>query len=899
METDRTPPYPLSDVGAKPSNGEGLQRVDTLGGRTPLTYESYFCPVDKSPYDLVEWKKFHPVLRDADDKIIFEQKDVEAPASWSERAVRVVAQKYFRGRQGSKERETSVRDLVCRVVGRIGEWVDQQGYFKSVEDTKRFLNDLAYLIITQHGTFNSPVWFNLGVYGIAQQASACFIQSVDDNLESIAELQRGETMVFKRGSGSGTNFSSLRSRKERLSGGGVPSGPVSFMGGLDAWGGVIKSGGTTRRAAKMCILDVGHPDIFEFINCKLVEEEKARALIAAGYDPHFDVENGAYDSIKFQNANHSVRLPDAFMRKLEYALAHPTEEVTWDLIAVTTGEVIERVPVKALWDNICQAAWQCGDPGLQFDSIHNFWHTCPSDGPLTATNPCGEYSFLDDTSCNLASLNLLKFRGMDGKFDTERFRKAVHTFIIAQEALVEKAHYPTDRLTEQTKKYHTLGIGYANLGAYLMACGIPYDSNEGRRHAASITSEMTGAAYRTSAMLAMAVGPFEAFERNRPAMMQVVKRHRDTAEEQNFNTTVWDEALALGDRAGFRNAQVSVLAPTGTISFMMDCDTTGCEPEASLYKTKHLVGGGVEVMENRIVDMALTSLGYSEDARSQLLKYLARHKTLEGSPLSEEHLPVFDCSIPIEGTRMLSLEAHLLMTAALQPFVSGSISKTMNVSNDATVEQMSEAYFRAWKYGIKSITVYRDGCKMSQPLQTAAQPQTEVGPVRRKLSDHQMNMHRVRLKFGNVKGYVLVTPYEDTGMPGELFIKLAKEGSTISGLVDGWAQAISYCLQYGVPLETLVEKFSNTKFEPSGFSKDADIRHATSIYDAVMRKLAAIFLNGKNGNGKTAEEIAEISANGSGVALDAPICDDCGTLMTRTGANCHSCPSCGSSSGCG
>lgn len=866
------------------------------GERTPLTYEAYFCPAGERPYDLVEWKIFHPVIRDTDGHIIFEQRDVDAPATWSERAVRVVAQKYFRGQLGTKDRETSVRQLICRVVSRIGEWVDQQGYFKSVEDTRRFLNDLTYLILTQHGTFNSPVWFNLGVYGIAQQASACFIQSVDDNLESIAELQRGETMVFKRGSGSGTNFSKLRSRKEKLSGGGVPSGPVSFMSGLDAWGGVIKSGGTTRRAAKGCILDIGHPDIFEFINCKLVEEKKARALIAAGYNPHFDTVNGAYDSIKFQNANHSVRVPDAFMRKLEYALSHPAEEVTWDLIAVTTGEVVERVPIRTLWNNICQAAWQCGDPGLQFDTTHNAWHTCPSDGRLNASNPCGEFSFLNDTSCNLASLNLLKFHDAEIGFDAERLRKAVAVFIIAQEAIVEKAYYPTERITEQTKKYHALGLGYANLGAYLMARGIAYDSDEGRHSAARITSELTAAAYRTSGLLAAAVGPFEAFERNRSSMLSVIERHRALADAEGFGVQMWDEALTLGKAVGFRNAQVSLLAPTGTISFMMDCDTTGCEPELSLYKTKHLVGGGTETMENRIVDMALQRLGYTDDQRDQLLKYLARHQTLEGSSLNKEHLAVFDCSIPSKGSRMLSLDAHLRMTAALQPFISGAISKTMNLPTDTTPEQISKAYFDAWKLGIKSITVYRDGCKMSQPVQTTVTSPTETGPVRRKLKDHQMNVHRIKFKFGNVKGYMLVTPYEDTGLPGEVFIRLSKEGSTIQGLTDGWAQGLSYALQYGVPLRTLVEKFSNTKFEPSGFSPDNDIRHATSIYDALARKLAAVFLNGKHHEEDDQEESKPETRR---MVLDAPTCDNCGTLMMRTGASCHSCPSCGNSSGCG
>lgn len=863
---------------------------------TLLTYEPYFCPRNREPYSLVEWKLFHPILRDSENNILFEQDNVEAPAFWSDRAVRIVAQKYFRGQLGTSKREHSVKQLVGRVVAKIQDWINEQRYFKTHDDVHALCNDLTYLILTQHGTFNSPVWFNLGVEEVPQQASACFIQSVKDDLESIAELQRGETMVFKRGSGSGTNFSSLRSRKEKLSGGGTPSGPVSFMSGLDAWGGVIKSGGTTRRAAKICILDVGHPDIVEFINCKLVEEEKARALVAAGYASHFDIENGAYNSIKFQNANHSVRVPDVFMRKVEYVLAHPDEEVLWELKAVTTGAVLERVPIRALWKDICEATWQCGDPGIQFHDIHNAWHTCPSDGPLVATNPCSEFSFLEDTSCNLASLNLLRFRKEDGCFDWPAFRKAVSIFIIAQEAMVDKAYYPTDTLTETTRRYHALGLGYANLGAYLMASGLAYDSDEGRFQAAHITSELTAIAYKTSAELAAARGPFEAFERNRAAMNAVLRRHADTAQKLGLSTESWDTALEAFHAHGARNAQVSLIAPTGTISFMMDCDTTGCEPESSLHKVKHLVGGGVEVMENRIVELALQSLNYTEEQRNLLLKYLARHKTLEGSVLLEEHLPVFDCAIPSAGDRALSLDAHLKMTAALQPFVSGSISKTMNLQNTATTEDISRAYIKAWKLGIKSITVYRDGCKKSQPLQTTQGTPSAPVAVRRKLADHQTNMHRIKFRFGNVKGYMLVSPYEDTGLPGELFVKLAKEGSTISGLVDGWAQAMSYCLQYGVPLETLVEKFSNTKFEPSGWSSDEDIKHASSIYDAMIRKLAAVFLNGTyKKNGST----GEMGQGNRHLALDAPICDDCGSLMERTGANCHHCPACGSSSGCG
>jgi ribonucleoside-diphosphate reductase alpha chain len=862
---------------------------------TPLTYTPYFCPSDQRPYDLIKWKMFHPIQKDSDGNTLFEQKDVEAPAFWSDRAVRIVAQKYFRGGLGTPEREHSVWGLVCRVVGTIGQWLQEQKYFKDTADLRAFLNDLSYLILTQHGTFNSPVWFNLGVKDVPQQASACFIQGVEDNMTSIAELQQSETMVFKRGSGSGTNFSKLRSRKETLSGGGIPSGPVSFMSGLDAWGGIIKSGGTTRRAARMSILDVGHPDIFEFINCKLEEEKKARALIAAGYNPHFNDEKGAYASVKFQNTNHSVRVPDVFMRKVEYALTHPDEEVMWDLVAVKSGDVLERVPVRALWNAICEAAWQCGDPGMQFHDTHNAWHTCPSDGSLVATNPCSEVSFLDDNSCNLASLNLLKFRMEDGQFDWTRFRHAATILIIAQDAMVEKAYYPTDKLAENTKRYHILGLGYANLGAYLMACGFPYDSDEGRHHAAHITSELTATAYGTSARLAAAKGPFEAYARNRAALQQVLEKHLTAAKEKNLSVETWEEALKDIEVHGARNAQVSVLAPTGTISLAMDCDTTGCEPESSLHKTKHLVGGGVEVMENRVVNMALTTLGYSDERRSLLLKYLARSKTLEGSGIEEAHLPVFDCAIPSAGTRALRLGAHLKMTAALQPFISGAISKTMNLPGTATAADISQAYLRAWKMGIKSITVYRDGCKQSQPLQARSGAPEAPMAVRRKLSDHQTNAHRIKFSFGNVKGYMIVTPYEDTGMPGEVFVILAKQGSTISGLIDGWAQALSYALQFGVPLETLVDKFSNTKFEPSGFSSDIDIKHASSVYDALARKLAATFLNGKYTKTGGTGDMGE----GKLMALDVPICDHCGTLMERTGANCHHCPACGSSSGCG
>lgn len=878
-----------------------------------LPYTPYFCPEGQDPYTMVEWKTVDAVLKDHEtEEVIFKQKNVEAPVRWSDRAIRIVAQKYFYGKLGTPRRETSVRQLVGRVVTTIRTWLLEQEYFDE-PSADAFCNDLTYLLLTQRGAFNSPVWFNLGIAERLPQVSACFINSVDDNMESIAELQSSETAIFKQGSGSGVNLSTLRGSTEHLSGGGIASGPVSFMRGYDAWAGAVKSGGGTRRAAALRVLNADHPDVMEFAGCKAREEHIAQLLIKAGLSADFDDANGAYAQIHFQNANHSVRVTDDFMQKVLYALEHPDEEVLWELKAVNTGDITERIPVLSLWKTICDAAWSCGDPGLQFDTTVNRWHTCPSHGRINCANPCIEFNFLDDSACNLASLNLMKFRRKDGRMDIESLCAATRVFITAQEALVDKAHYPTPRITENSKKFRPLGLGFANLGAYLMSIGVPYDSDEGRQVAAEFASMMSAEAYLMSADIASHKGPFEGYDDNRAAMLNVIQQHRDAAMDAELaSEDTWQRALELGKIHGFRNAQVTLLAPTGTIGFMMDCDTTGIEPEASLYKVKHLVGGGTVVMENRIIDMALTKLTYNTRARGSIMQYLGTHKHLEGCPhILDEHLPVFDCAIPSAGTRCLSADAHLKMTAAVQPFLSGAISKTINLPNKATPQEIGQAYIRAWKHGLKAVSLYRDGCKQSQPLITATtatlpDETTKHAAVRRKLEHHQTNMHRIRFSFGAIKGYILATPYEDTGMPGEIFVKLSKEGSTISGLVDGWAQSISYNLQYGVPLGDLVAKFSHSKFEPSGYSSDPDIKFAHSIYDAIMRKLAAVFLEQPVANGThpipvpsdTAPALVSKS-NGDSLEnnIDNPPCTTCGAITTRNGT-CYSCPVCGGTSGC-
>lgn len=890
------------------------ENPDDVGTHRGLAYSASFCPEQQDPFDMVEWHAVDAVLTNKDGTVIFEQNGIEAPVGWSDRAVLIAAQKYFRGRLGTPEREDSIRQLIRRVVDTIRDWAIQQKYFASSEDAQRFRNDLAYLLVTQRGAFNSPVWFNVGVEDREPQIAACFIQGVTDDLGSIAQLQANETNIFKLGSGAGVNLSGLRSSKESLSGGGRASGPVSFMRGLDAWGGVIKSGGTTRRSAAMRILDADHPDILDFIESKLLEERKAQVLMAAGYPVDLNDLQGAYASVAFQNANHTVRVTDEFMTLVEDALADPDGEYLWDLLARTTGEVIERVPVLKVFKRLCEAAHACGDPGMQFDTTINGWHTCPSDGRISASNPCSEFMFLDDSACNLASLNLMKFRNLDGTFDHAAFGRAVQTFIIAQDVMVEPAFYPTPKITENSHRYRPLGLGYANLGAYLMSIGVPYDSDTGRRIAAEITSLMTATAYATSAQLAAAHGPYEAFERNRASHLEVIDRHHRAAQDHGFESAVhWAQAANWGDEYGFRNAQVTVLAPTGTIGFLLDCQTTGVEPEACLYKEKKLVGGGIIVLENDGIGQALTALRYPAATQAKVLTWLGEHKNLDHCPhLASKHLSVFDCAMASTPSgRTLSIDAHLQMTAAVQPFISGSISKTMNVPSATTVEQVGQAFLDAWKLGLKAVTIYRDGCKLEQPLTTGGARAVLGKPTAklRKLKDYQKNAHRIRLEFGGMKAYVMVTPFEDDGMPGEIFVELAKEGSTVSGLVKGWAIAFSRALQANVPLQALVDSFAYTKFAPSGFSGDQDIGYAHSIYDAIVRKLAAVFLNQAVSNGHERElhdepsdapnlELRTAVTVKGGIGANPP-CPMCGSITVHSGANCHKCPTCGYAAGCG
>lgn len=908
---ENTVPYGLSVVEKRlPLPSE--QEPEGVSIQRGLTYSASFCPEQQDPFDMVEWRTVDVVLTGKDGAVVFEQLGVEAPMGWSDRAVLIAAQKYFRGRLGTPEREVSVRQLIRRVVDTIRDWAVQQAYFTTSEDVQRFRNDLTYLLLTQRGAFNSPVWFNLGVEDREPQIAACFIQGVTDDLSSIAQLQANETGIFKLGSGAGVNLSSLRSSKEPLSGGGRASGPVSFMRGLDAWGGVIKSGGTTRRAAAMRILDADHPDILEFIDSKLLEERKAQVLMAAGYPVDLNDPNGAYASVAFQNANHTVRVDDEFMSLVEEALNDPDGEYLWDLISRTTGEVVERVPVLKIFKRLSEAAHACGDPGMQFDTTINAWHTCPSDARIGASNPCGEFMFIDDSACNLASLNLMKFRKEDDTFDHVAFGHAVQAFIIAQDIMVEPAFYPTAKITENSHRYRPLGLGYANLGAYLMSIGVPYDSDTGRRVAAEVTSLMTATAYVTSAQLAAVHGSYEAFARNRASHLEVIDRHLRAAQEHGFESTMrWSQAASWGDEYGFRNAQVTLLAPTGTIGFLMDCQTTGVEPEACLYKEKKLVGGGIIVLENDGVGQALTALHYSAAVQAKVLTWLNEHKNLDHCPhLASKHLSVFDCAMAATPSgRTLNIDAHLHMTAAVQPFLSGSISKTMNVPAATTVEQVGQAFLDAWKLGLKAVTVYRDGSKLEQPLTTGAANSATVlqSTTRmRKLKEHQKNAHRIRFEFGGIKGYAMVTPFEDTDMPGEIFIELAKEGSTVSGLVKGWAIAFSQCLQAGVPLEKLIDSFAYTKFAPSGFCSDPDIGYAHSVYDAVVRKLAAIFLKRPvtNGHGTPKEELSdapnhELRPSTKGGIGANPPCPVCGAITVHSGANCHKCPTCGYAAGCG
>ncbi len=922
-----SPSNPMPDPKKGHSRGDAEQAplVRNRGGFGPgpgLSVERRFTKEGEHPFEQVEWELRTAGITSESGEVVFEQTDVEAPKSWSQTATNIVAQKYFRGQPGTPQRERSVKQLISRVADTITTWGDEGGYFHTPADREAFRDELTFLLLNQRVAFNSPVWFNCGIEE-QPQVSACFINSVQDSMGSILDLAKTEGMLFKFGSGTGSNLSALRSSKELLSGGGTASGPVSFMRGYDAFAGVIKSGGKTRRAAKMVILNSDHPDIVEFIDCKVSEERKARTLINAGYDAGFNVPGGAYDSVFFQNANHSVRVTDEFMRA--YA-----EDREWHTKAVTSGETVDTLRARDVMRSMAEAAWECGDPGIQFDSTINSWHTCKASGRINSSNPCSEYMFLDDTACNLASLNLMKFLAPDGSFQTEDFRHAVATTTLAQEILVDFASYPTPKITENSFRYRPLGLGFANLGASLMALGLPYDSEAGRAFAAGVTALMCGEAYHTSARVAeYHGGPFADFEPNRRAMLDVVAKHRLHAESLAEDLVPrqlleaardsWRRAEEVGSKAGFRNSQLTVLAPTGTIAFMMDCDTTGIEPDLALIKYKKLVGGGMIRIVNNTVPQALGRLGYTPDQAESILAYITENETVEGAPeFREEHLPVFDCSFrAAKGSRTIDWMGHLRMMAAVQPFLSGAISKTVNLPTDASVEDVEKAYSEAWRLGLKAVAIYRDGCKQTQPLSTSMAEEIAEGGekaarlLRKRLPDEREALTH-KFSVAGHEGYMTVGLYPDTGQPGEIFVTMAKQGSVVSGLMDSFATSISIALQYGVPLRVLADKFTHLRFEPAGYTNNRAIPIAKSIIDYMFRWLALKFLETEiaETNGKDLEsDVAKAEAAGADTSMqsvekevfrvqsDAPPCHVCGTIMVRNGA-CYACINCGATSGC-
>ncbi len=929
-----------------------------------LSIKRFFSSPGTHPFDTIEWE-----LRTArighGDRIAFEQHDVEFPKSWSQNATNIVAQKYFRGQLGSPEREHSVKEMVSRVAGTITGWGRTGGYFASEEDARAFNHELTHILVHQLAAFNSPVWFNVG-FEESPQCSACFILSVEDTMESILAWNTKEGMIFRGGSGSGINLSNIRGSMEPLAKGGTASGPVSFMRGADSWAGTIKSGGKTRRAAKMVVLDVDHPDIREFIWCKAREEDKAAALRDAGFD--MSIDGDGFKSIQYQNANNSVRVTDEFMRAVE-------QDGEWHLTSRTTGQPIgEPIPARELMREIAEAAWRCADPGVQYDTTINQWHTSPASGRINASNPCSEYMHVDNSACNLASLNLMKFRRPDGTLDVPSFEHTVDVMLLAQEIIVGPSSYPTEEIGVNARAFRQLGLGYANLGAYLMSNGMPYDSDHGRGTAAAITALMTGRAYRRSAEAAGALGPYERYAENREPHNHVMRMHRDASHAIPDASCLdgdllsaarrsWDEAVALGERHGYRNAQATVLAPTGTISFLMDCDTTGVEPDFSLVKFKELVGGGQMTIVNRTVPLALQTLGYTEPEIEQIEAHLAEHDTILGAPaLKEEHLPVFDVAV---GERAIPHMGHLKMMGAVQPFISGAISKTVNLPQEATVEDIADAYIQAWRLGIKALAIYRDGSKTAQALRTDAQQEltapddvdaivadavakalAEVGPKRNRMPRERQSITH-KFSIAGHEGYITAGMYPD-GSVGEIFLTdIGKEGSTLRGMMNSFATAISIALQYGVPLETLVQKFSYMRFEPEGITQNPEIPFAKSMPDYIMRWLASRFLDidaqeelgiltpqvrarkaaqetaqavsgsdtagPANGGGSPQPPAAGTEATPAAAALTdsppvvparlqgldlGPACNQCGGMMQRTGS-CYTCSSCGNNTGCG
>jgi ribonucleoside-diphosphate reductase alpha chain len=851
-----------------------VEASDSIG----LKVEQFFSTPGVHPFDQLEWELRSAKITGDDGKTVFEQDDIEVPSSWSQLATKVVASKYFYGDVDTGQRENSVKQLVHRVCKGIAARGNRDGYFASHEDAENFYNELTWLCVNQYGAFNSPVWFNVGLYDVYNvtggghnfrwdpksrkaiacetsyrypQASACFIQSVQDSMKDIMRLATSEAMLFKHGSGTGTDLSTLRSSKEKLSGGGKPSGPLSFMRVYDQIAAVIKSGGKTRRAAKMQSLKVTHPDIREFITCKTEEEKKAWALIEAGYDG--DYNNQAYNSVMFQNSNLSVRVTDEFMEAVE-------KDGKWITNAVTTGETIGEHSARELMDLIAEGTRICGDPGVQYDSTINRWHTCPNSGPINASNPCSEYMFIDDSACNLASLNLMRFRKNDGTFDVEGFKKAVRVFIIAQEILVDNGSYPDESVAVNSHMFRPLGLGFANLGSLMMSLALPYDSDQARAIAGAISAVMTGSAYAASAELASIKEPFEQFGKNSEQMLKVINMHRQHACDlpeahcpeylRNAAKDSWDQALDAGTKVGFRNAQATVLAPTGTIGFLMDCDTTGIEPDIALVKYKLLAGGGMLKLVNKTVPMALERLGYSADDIRTICDYIDEHETIEGAPrFNPDHLQVFDCAFkPRNGKRFIDYMAHLRMMAAVQPFISGAISKTINMSKDSTTEDIAAAYMKGWKLGLKAVAIYRDGSKRLQPVSTKkhkgakAKAPNQARPFRRRLPDTRQSITH-KFSVSGHEGYLTVGLYED-GQPGELFITMAKEGSTVWGLMDVIGTCTSMALQYGVPLITLVDKFRHARFEPSGMTSNRDIPFAKSLIDYIFCWMGCQFIGG-------------------------------------------------------
>jgi ribonucleoside-diphosphate reductase alpha chain len=931
MAVARKRPTPADEPVVRPAN-----RI----GREPIPVPR-LVPRGKTAFDTVAWRSHDAVIKNAEGAVIFEQKGIRAPASWSETSVNIAASKYFRIIQG--RRETSVDGMIRRVCHWIAQKGVELGYLDTADEATTFEESLAYLMVQQMAAFNSPVWFNVGVRD-PPQCSACFIQSISDDMDSILGLATSEGRLFKGGSGTGSNLSPLRGSHERLAGGGIASGPVSFMRAFDALAGVIKSGGTTRRAAKMVILNMDHPDILDFIDCKVREEDKALALIREGYSSNFDGTDpdSAYASIAYQNANHSVRIPDAFMDAV-------LRDGEWKTYNRTDHAVAGTYKARDVWRKLAYAAWRCGDPGVQFDDLTNDWHTCANSGRINASNPCSEYLFLDDTACNLASINLMKFLDGKGLLDVELYRQAVRTMILAMEIVVDASSYPTAPIAQNSHDFRPLGLGYANLGALLMHYGLAYDSDAGRTLAGAVSAFLSAEGYHMSSEIAKRVGPFAAFEKNRAPMLRVMGKHAKAAEQIAPNdprlapllqaaVDRWHDTVKAGELWGYRNAQISVIAPTGTIGLLMGCDTLGLEPELSLVKTKNLVGGGVMRMVNRTVPDGLASLGYAPEEIRAIAQHVEQSGSIEGAPgLDNDDLAVFDCALaPAGGSRTIAPMGHLLMLAAVQPFLSGGASKTINLPNEATVEEIEKIYLEAWRHGIKSVALYRDGCKASQPFETgkgrAGAPGGPRGPTRERLPDERDAITH-HFSVGGHDGYVTVGLYPD-GRPGEIFFRVTKEGSTVNGLMDSLGISMSMALQHGVPLKDLVRKLAHLRFEPAGATNNPKIRFAKSIPDYVARWLALEFLTEEerrsiglegpaaegNGNGNghgpataTAKGAASSQTvkfetrvldaftaepgGGGGVSEDAPSCAICGGIMVRSGT-CYACTVCGSTSGC-